>query len=80
MVTGRHILSATTITFTAIGQTLAAKYSTDDYALVTKTLTAVPKWLMWLAAPYSDPPLDRLTVTANIGHTLYVDGGITASI
>lgn len=61
---GRYITSGHNTSFPEMAKTLVKKFG-DSYPIPRKTL---PKWIVWLLGPISNPLLSRRTISRNVGH------------
>ncbi len=66
---GRHITSATTMSFIQLGRALAAKMG-PDWPFPKSEL---PKWLVWLAGPLASKTVTRAFVVKNMGYPWRAD-------
>ena len=67
--TGRHIMSAGTMSFLQLGRALADKMG-PDWPFPKSEL---PKWLVWLIGPLASKTVTRVFVTRNMGHPWRAD-------
>lgn len=66
---GRHIISAKTMSFLELGQTLRSKFG-DAWPFPKSTL---PKWLVWLVGPLANKLFTREMVAKNVGYAWKAD-------
>lgn len=68
---GRYIINGVNSDLLEIAKTLLPKYGTA-YPIPRR---AMPKWLMWLAAPLAGGGITRKFVARNVGHAWKADNG-----
>lgn len=66
---GRHITSAVTMSFVALGRALTAKMG-PDWPFPKSEL---PKWLVWMVGPLASKTVTRAFVQKNMGHPWRAD-------
>lgn len=66
---GRYVISGHDASFMALAEALVPRFG-DKFALPRRTL---PKWLVWLAAPFADKALTRAMISRNVGYPWHGD-------
>mmetsp|Transcript_6841 Transcript_6841/g.13924 ORF Transcript_6841/g.13924 Transcript_6841/m.13924 type:complete len:373 (-) Transcript_6841:141-1259(-) len=69
----RVILSGTNASFPAMAQVLHAQFGKQYPKLIPQGSMKVPKFMIWLLAPYLDDTLTRKNVARNYNYSLNVD-------
>ena len=70
---GRYLLVGSNTNLIDMGQVLAEKYPPPQYPVASKAIS-VPKFLLWLLAPYlPGPPMTRTFVKENVGYQVNFD-------